>query len=332
MQGGTADKPSVMKSATPNSTGTTTKPDEDWDKVRSDLRKQLLPQMSNRLIASYIWNFLSEHGRKIGSREKFAYELGEYLSGKAMLLPRRNLRLQRLIENRPRELSALVWNSFWVDDVGLGKYSSELQRPKRRRAKICSAAERKQSVKRSKRQHEIGRGFARLRPGLIETDFSDSTPDSSGQSRDSSLAGKPLINILFGNNILPLNVTPGGPCLDDVFGGDEVEMTHGYNSLENLFGRSRKLLPQGLPRRRLGLKFFYSYIAVLKCIDALLNQKQGRKPWLADPQLRRTVLETLLSRAREKATPEVLAAFQRLLHKHLGKFGKIPASKGSHPS
>lgn len=72
------------------------------------------------------------------------------------------------------------------------------------------------------------------------------------------------------------------------------------SSLENLFGLDRHRFPKRLPTVRIGRQIEYPLIAVVRCMVALLADE--KRPWLADPKLRNTVLRAIIERAAEKSS------------------------------
>jgi hypothetical protein len=75
-------------------------------------------------------------------------------------------------------------------------------------------------------------------------------------------------------------------------------------TLENWFGRDRKLLPFALPTVRCGRETFYDYRAVGACLRALLNDKSAIRRWPRDKAIRARLVANLIARVEERASGE----------------------------
>jgi hypothetical protein len=276
--------------------------DEELPRLKAELRSSLLPVIKIEVIVGEILGFLKGKGDKRYTREELALAIANCLAAKWSFVRSRRSPIERLIENRPRELDTVVQGSRYDDFWKLAKAIANLPRKKRRRAKPRTDKERRKNIQLAKNRHERVRWHRGIECGLIEREFSK---PPAPRSFFETITGQSLAGQL-----------PGGPCLDDLLRGSEVRMSKDMYSLESLFGRSRKLLPTALRRHRVGRNFFYGHHAVLQCIDALLEEKNRRTPWLPDPAIRQFVLAGILIRAQATAAPEILADFEQTLQKH----------------
>lgn len=260
---------------------------DDPGDLKKSLRKRLL-RASEAELCEAIFISLRKVGRQRLSREILAAEIARDLAAKGPVATQRQV-IERLIDNRPVELDRVVCNSghdecqkfaAWLRKTGWRAPRRKNESPEQRAAGTAAA----------KARYERSRATStRARPiGTIQQQF----------AAHSTL-------IFWGNPYLP----PWGPCLDDIFASNEVRMADGLSSLTSLFGLSRKLLPHGLPRRRLGRTFGYDYRAVLICMVELLR----RGVWLADPGTREAVLRGVLMRAEEKASADVAGLFRETM-------------------
>jgi len=141
-------------------------------------------------------------------------------------------------------------------------------------------------VKQAKNQYEYFERSHFITPGHIEYEFADSRARA-------------------------------GPCLDKIFHRSETQMCGPGDSLQNLFGLSRKRLSMADPAIRHGRETFYDYRGVLACMDALLKQSPENSYWLPDATRRRLVITGILLRARQEATPKIRKAFEGMLLRYM---------------
>ena len=290
-------------------------PDEDIVELQAALRDTVRqPTIEVEEIVSAILQFLLARKDKRQNREALARALANHLTAKWSFVDGRNSVIDRVIENRPRELRDVIKASdhdwFW-------KFMREFTPPKRKRKPSPSSDEaRRKNARLAKRRHDRGRSFIKMENGLIEREFSG--PPTSGNINPYlpyPVTSRGLVEMFIGDKVF--RDLPGGLCLDDIFQGGDVQMRREWNCLEKLFNRSRKSLPMALPRRRVGRTWVYAHKAVLKCIEALLKEKNRPDPWLSKLEVRKFVLTGILIRARATATPEVFADFEATLSKHL---------------
>jgi hypothetical protein len=280
--------------------------DDGIASLKAELRRELLPGVNGRLVFDKVLQLLQEQTHK-PSRDELARALTGFLVQTWSLAPLEDSAVERLIENRPTELYAVVEASRRDELQKVMNLILNSPPKNKARAKPRTDEERMTNVRKAKARHERIRKDITIRPGLIEKEFSEAPVAISN----------PYGSIILFGTSTGQGALPGGPCLDDIFIGGEVRMSIGVYSLENLFGRSRKLLPTALPSRRVGRKLFYGHQAVLKCIEGLLAEKNRRSPWLLDPNVRESVLVALLDRARRLATPDILDGFEAAIRDHL---------------
>jgi len=287
-------------------------PKADLADLKTELRGLLTGGVKVDLIAQRIYNFVKDSGNKGLRPEAFACALAKHLASKWSFTPSANSPIDRLIEYRPEELDAVVSASFRDEIPLLAKAIARL--PKRKpRTKPRTDKERQKKIQVAKNRYDLSRSFRSGRGGLIESEFSK-TP-AAINPLETSYSGLGLSD-LVPRPAVPTEL-PGGPCLDGLFRGRNVQMTKGTYSLENLFGRSRKMLPTALPHRRMGQKILYGHRAVLKCMHTLLKEAGRRDPWLQDASIRRKVLQGVAARAQRVATPKIAAAFDAALSNYL---------------
>ena len=261
--------------------------------VKDQLRRRLLPNISVRDLVDEITDVLEAAGRRPGTKEKLAIALANKLISK-FAGPNRDL--VRLIDIRPKQLDALLSEVIREEIQQLINANPDIFKLNKTRAKITTSEERKRRIKAAKNRYELSRSTY-LGHGLIEREFSS----------------EPL-TLLPG--FLP-ELPSGGPCLDEIFRGGATRMCDEMYSLQSLFGQSRKKLLAARPGIRRGREVVYDFRAVLRCMQALLKRAGENAPWLRDASLRQLVLSRILFRAREVATPEIAAAFEKTLLRYL---------------
>lgn len=258
--------------------------------LKEELRRRLLPLVTVHTLANEIADLVTGMGRKPGTAEKVGSILANKLISKFAKLDQ----LEKLIENRPRQLHALLGEILREEYEGFFKANPKLLQ--RRRAKIATDEERKMHNKAAKNRYERRRRYTGRES--IEGQFGDPSP------------------FLLGG-LLEKSPPPWGPCLDDIFRGGRIKMCDDYKeSLQSLFDLHRKKLAPA-PQIRVGREVFYDYRAVLRCMDTLLKHPKERPHWLPNPDRRRTVLTGILSRAQQQATPEIREAFEKTLRPYL---------------
>jgi len=214
--------------------------------------------------------------------------------------------LQELIKYRPEELSALkdaaVREHFETEMLPM------ILRQKKRPAKLRTPEERLRRIRTAKKRHEMATRSYIPKPGAIERDFS--TRSNVRQAENLKLL-TPL-QALFSLDPAP----PTRTCLDEIFRGGRYPMC-GADSLQWLFGLTRKKLYMAKPEIPEGRRCFYDYRGVLACMAALLKGTGSHADWLPDPGRRRIVLTGVLFRARQEASATIARAFERTLGPHL---------------
>lgn len=280
---------------------------EDIPAIQASLRRKLIPEASARIVSEEIQGWL-ERGH---SREELANIIAQRICATWTLVPRGAFsQLKRLIANRPMELCDLLERDFWEALMRPSKTTASRHRRKQVRAKPKTTEERISRLRSAKDLYERRRRRARIMGiGRIES-------ESLEQPDPRDTAGRSLSELLFGNDVKGRR--PEGPCLDAIMKGGEVQMSRGIDCLEELFGRSRKLLPKGLPGRRDGRELFYGFPAVLQCMDVLLRECDRRRPWLVDRDRRRLVLSGILRRAKKVAPRSTFSELAAVLNQHLG--------------
>jgi hypothetical protein len=258
---------------------------EDQLAIRQELEQALAKNVSVPVLAREITRLLKSLGRQPGTAERVACYLAEKLAPR---FTRKSQALQTLIKDRWKELSEWVDLAAWEEVKAKALPIIEAQKKVRR--KIKTQIERLRRNKRAKNRYERRERNYVTKPGAIERDF----------SRRSALS-------------LLENAPPTGPCLDGIFNGGRVKMSGIGDSLQRLFGLSRKRLSMARPALRRGREIFYDYWAVLACMDALLKQTGANAYWLADAALRQTVLNGILFRARQIAKPRIRKKFEKTL-------------------
>jgi hypothetical protein len=262
--------------------------------IKEELRRKLLPAISERELGAEITDVLNLLGRKPGTREEVGAALARKFIAK---FARPNRKIEELIEYRPRQLHSLLHEIVWEQcQHFIRTHPEEIRSVKKSRAKVASEAERIHRRKASKNWYERRRRRP-LKPGLIEQQFGENSP--------LSLAG------------LLQQLPPTGPCLDGIFHGGTVRMCDGTYSLQSLFGLTRKKLSAAAPAIRRGRKLFYDYRAVLRCMEGLLKHTGEDAAWLSDLSRRRTVLTGVLFRAKQEARPKIADAFTKTLLPYL---------------
>jgi hypothetical protein len=266
--------------------------EEDRLAIQQELEHRLGKNVSAGELADKIARLLKLLGRKAGTVESVARYLAKEL---APWLTRKSYELQRLIKCQPEQLLTLADSALWDEVEQLGIPALVAQKKIRKR--ITTEQERIRRTKAAKNRYERFRRSHVTTPGSIELHFGE-WPDSI---------------LLYPFEGLP----PSGPCLDDVFHGDHIQMCNGTYSLQSLFGLRRKKLSAAGHGNRRGRKIVYDYHAVLCCMVALLKQTGQAAPWLPDGTRRRIVLAGILLRARQEATPEISDAFAKELGPYL---------------
>src|SRR6476619_911440 len=84
---------------------------EDIEQLKARLRHDLLPRSDGPALTSAILQFLNSADRKT-TREVLARDLAKHLSNHPLFSRQRKF-VERLIDNRPAELNAVVKQSSW---------------------------------------------------------------------------------------------------------------------------------------------------------------------------------------------------------------------------
>lgn len=267
--------------------------EKNIEEIKAELRAQLIPIIDSPGVIDWIVAYLNTLPKRSPSKEEFARKLVAHFARHPLFVRRRAF-VERVINDRPRELRAVIRQSSFDQMQQLMKWLRESSwKPKRHR--ITSDAERAARARESKRQHARRRSLRyQPGPGLIEKQFSGDRTSADGLTALSDQLGFSFT---------------GRTCLDEIFSGAEVHMWNGVNSLLNLFGVGRKSLPRSLPSRRQGKARLYGYPAVLICMQQLL----GSGHWLETPDRRQNVVANVIRRAHEVAPAEIAAAVGMML-------------------
>jgi hypothetical protein len=269
--------------------------EEDHNAIRQELQRSLAAPITTTQLSFEIATLLRSFRGKIDARVA-AQRLAEHLVSP---LTYKSQALQTLIKYRPRELANLAneaanlaQRAAWEDVKE--KVLPLIAAQKKLRRKFNTREERVRRTKETKNRYErYERNYVR-RPGAIEREFS---------ARSALLWSYPL----------PIT----GSCLDEIFHGGKYKMSGTVDSLQWLFGLSRKKLSMARPAIEHGRGIFYDYRGVLACMDALLKQTGPSARWLPDPARREEVLTGVLFRARQEAKPRMLKRFEKTLLPHL---------------
>jgi hypothetical protein len=265
--------------------------DEDHETIRQELQQSLTKPITTADLAHEIARLLTSVRGKVDPRvvaQRLAKDLASRFTYKSEAL-------EKSIKYRPKELANLVnqaanlaHQAAW-DDIKT-KVLPMIAAQKKVRRKVKTQEERARRSKHAKNRYEhVERSYI-SKPGAIEREFS---------ARSALLS------------LYPLPVT--GPCLDKIFHGGRYKMSGAVDSLQWLFGLSRKKLSMARPAIKKGRENFYGYRAVLACMEALLKQAGPNAYWLPDPARRQTVLTGVVFRARREAKPRIRKAFERKL-------------------
>jgi hypothetical protein len=250
-------------------------------KVQQELQRSLAKPINRAELAAEIATLVTSLGRKVDIgllTQRLAADLASRFTHKSN-------ELETIIKYRPEELSALAhavgWNQIQTEVLPM------IERQKKSRAKIKTEEERVRRIKAAKNLYERLERNRVTTPGHIEHEFCGSRPRT-------------------------------GPCLDKIFQGGRAQMCGPGDSLQNLFGLSRKRLSMAAPPIHRGREILYDYRGVLACMAALLKQTGSNANWLPDPDRRRIVLTGVLFRAKQEASDKILRAFEKRLSPHLG--------------
>jgi hypothetical protein len=269
--------------------------EEDQDAIQQKLQRFLAPPIATTQLAYEIATLLKSFGRKVDPR-LVAQRLAEHFASR---LTYKSEALQDLIKYRPIELTNvahqaanLAHQAAWEDIKT--KALPIIAAQKKVRRKIKAQGERRLRTKQAKNRYEhLERSYI-PKLGAIEREFS---------ARSALLS------------LYPWPVT--GFCLDEIFHGGRYPMSGGVDSLQWLFGLTRKKLSMAKPPIWEGRRCFYDYRGVLACMEALLKQAGSDAYWLPDPARRKTVLTGIVFRARQVAKPRIRKAFERKLLPYL---------------
>lgn len=246
--------------------------------IQQELEHALAENVSVPALAHEITRLLKSLGKQPGTIERVAWNLAEKLAPR---FTHKREALQNVIKDHWKELGGWVFPAVWEEIKAKALPFIEAQ--KKIRPKIKTENERLRRNKRAKNRYERRERSYIRKPGAIEREFS----------------------------------TQSGPCLDEIFRGGRYRMSGPVDSLEWLFGLSRKRLSMAWPRILEGRKIFYDYRGVLACMDALLQQTGPNAYWLPDRARREIVLNGVLFRARQEAKPRIRKEFERTLLPHL---------------
>ena len=239
-----------------------------------ELQIRFLPKIDVDTLARWISEYLKTVQRPLPGDDVFARRLAIFLHRN---LAMKTSKIRQLIENRPLELASLVESSDWDEYRRLAAIIAKLPVPAAQGKPRRRSVDRQTSTAVAKRRYERRRWYHALSVGQIEREFSQS---SSGLQ----LLAPPL----------PPRLT----CLETLLAGDKVKM----RTLEDWFGRDRKLLPPALPKVPGGRETFYDYRAFGACLSALLSDKSAVRRWPRDRALRRRLVACLIAHVEERAS------------------------------
>jgi hypothetical protein len=263
--------------------------EEDQDEISQRLQRILAEPVNPADLANEIAKLLTSLGRRVDRREvaqRLAEDLASRFSCKSKVL-------EALIKYRPKELANLVDLAGW--DQTKAEVLPMIAAQKKVPIKVRTDAERLRRNKSAKNRYERWERSYVCKTGAIERDFFIT----------SALVWRyPLLS-------------PSRLCLDEIFRGGSVTMSGRTDSLQWLFGLSRKKLIMAKPVPGRGRKVFYDYQGVVACVDALLKQTVPNVYWLSDPWRRKVVLVNILIRAQQVAKPRINKEFRRILLPHL---------------
>jgi hypothetical protein len=242
--------------------------------VIRELQARFLPKIDVDTLARWISKYLKTVHRPLPGDDVFARRLAIFLHKN---LAMKTSDIRRLIENRPLELAALFERSDWDEHRKLTDMITKLPKPEEQRKQRRRSADPKNSKAFAKRRYERLRPYHALSVGQLEWEFSQ---PSSG------------LHLLA--PLLPPRLT----CLETLLAGDKVKM----RTLENWFGRDRKLLPPALPPVRCGRETYYDYRAFGACLSALLNDKSAVRCWPRDQAIRPQLVASLIAHVEERAS------------------------------
>jgi hypothetical protein len=242
-----------------------------------ELRARFLPKIDVDTLARSVSAYLKTVSRPLPSDDVFARRLAIFLHRN---LPTKTSEIRKLIENRPLELAALVERSDWDEHRKLTDIITKLPKPEEQRRQRRRSADRKGSKASAKRRYESLRPYHALSVGRIEREF----------NQPSSVL-----------NPLARPLPPRLAFLDALLAGDKVKM----RTLENWFGRDRKLLPPALRVVRCGRETYYDYRAFGACLGALLNDKSAVRCWPRDRAIRPRLVAGLITHIEEHASGEI---------------------------
>ena len=283
------------------------------NRVKSELRKKLLPEIDPPTLSQDIAKFLNTDAGKAARGKDFANILAAYLMQKYSVTDRKSGELRQLIERHPddfaafldetkfKEFQAFVKNTAGVPQPisfkelveGLLKIPdnrppspSEIPPPedkpppkKRRRPRPKTEAERKRRQKEAKNRYEKSR--RRYRRGLIIKQF-----------------GTYAYPMFY----LPEATPPEGACLDILFRGGAVSKAAQRGSLEDLFKINRHRIPNSTRHEGDGRKRVYYLDEFVECLIHLLDNRDGKEQWLPEGPQRPLVLTGIIARARRHSS------------------------------
>jgi hypothetical protein len=247
------------------------------DRLKSELRNTLRPEVNLPTLANDICQFLDKHAGKSARNPNVANNLAAYLTQKYSVSDRKTGELRSLIERYPEELAAFLDRITFKKIQLFLKTVDQLPPTKKKpRVKAKTEAEAGQRRKKSKKRYEQRR--REFREGLIIEQFGKS-PRSQALDLDSR------------------RLPEGQGCLDIFFRGDAIRMGGHWDSLENLFGVDRHRFSDSLPRKRRGRNVVYYLDAFIEGLIHLLANRDGNQQWPPEPTQRELVLRGIIKRA-----------------------------------
>src|SRR5262249_33301480 len=106
-------------------------------------------------------------------------------------------------------------------------------------------------------------------------------------------------------------------CIDGILTGGTVDMA----TLEQWFGRDRKLLPSGLNGKRSHRTILYDYSFLARCFADLLADSSFSRRWPRQGRVRPRLLAALISRIESRASTHIKETLVAVLSPHIQSGG-----------
>lgn len=247
------------------------------NRLKSELRNTLRPELNLPTLANDICQFLDKHTGKSARNPNVANNLAAYLTQKYSVSDRKTGELRSLIERFPEELAAFLARITFKKIQLFAKTADQLPPTRKKpRVKAKTEAEAAQRRKKSKNRYEQRR--REFREGLIIEEFGKFARFQALDPRSRRLP-------------------KGQGCLDIFFRGGAIKMAGHWDSLENLFGVDRHRFPDSLPCKRRGRNVVYYLDAFIECLTHLLANRDGHQQWPPEPTQREPMLRGIIERA-----------------------------------